>query len=94
MEELGTYDPVKKRKALKPDRIKYWLSVGAQPSDTVHNLLVSEKIIEGKKIDVHKKKKIKEDRFARKQKEKTEAKKEVEKIEKKEELKQKTDKKI
>lgn len=42
-------------------------------------------------LDIFKKKKIKEDRFARKQKEKTEAKKE---IEKKEEPKPKTQKKI
>ncbi|MDD5144764.1 MAG: hypothetical protein PHW72_01440, partial [Candidatus Pacebacteria bacterium] len=34
--------------------------VGAQPSATVYNLLVSEKLIEGKKIDVHKKAKKKE----------------------------------
>jgi small subunit ribosomal protein S16 len=34
------------------DKIKQWISNGAQPSDTVHNLLVSEKIIEGKKINV------------------------------------------
>src|SRR5262249_42413654 len=43
MEELGTYDPMVKitdnRVTLKPDRIKYWLSVGAQPSDKVAVLL-------------------------------------------------------
>lgn len=55
IEELGFYNPLKKEKVLKPERIKYWLSVGAKPSDTVYNLLVSEKIIEGKKISVHKK---------------------------------------
>jgi len=37
IEELGSYDPMvkdtDKRTTLKPDRIKYWLSVGAQPSD-------------------------------------------------------------
>ncbi len=37
IEELGTYDPQVKEKdrrvTLKPDRIKYWLSVGAQPSE-------------------------------------------------------------
>jgi small subunit ribosomal protein S16 len=59
VEELGQVDPVNKKKNLKADRVKYWLSVGAQPSDTVYNLLVSEKIIEGKKRDVHKKKKLK-----------------------------------
>jgi len=59
VEEVGFWNPLKKEKALKPERIKYWLSVGAKPSDTVYNLLVSEKIIEGKKIPKHKKPKAK-----------------------------------
>jgi small subunit ribosomal protein S16 len=59
VEEVGFYNPFKKEKVLKPERIKYWLSVGAKPSDTVYNLLISEKIIEGKKIPVHKKAKKK-----------------------------------
>ncbi len=60
LEVVGFFNPLTKEKKLKKERIKYWLSVGAQPSDTVHNLLVGEKIIEGKKIDVHKKPKKKE----------------------------------
>lgn len=41
IELLGTYDPIREPAAvtLKPDRIKYWLSVGAKPSDTVASLL-------------------------------------------------------
>ena len=43
LEELGSYDPHMKTKeervTLVPDRIKYWLSVGAQPSDQVAVLL-------------------------------------------------------
>jgi small subunit ribosomal protein S16 len=39
VEELGSYDPHVKntdeRVKLKPSRIKYWLSVGAEPSDKV-----------------------------------------------------------
>ena len=39
IEELGTYDPQVKdtdaRVTLKPDRIKYWQSVGALPSERV-----------------------------------------------------------
>ena len=54
VEELGNWNPLTKEKVLKQERIKYWLSVGAKPSDTVHNLLVSEKIIEVKKIPKHK----------------------------------------
>ncbi len=50
IEILGSYSPRLKQKALQADRIKYWLSKGAQASATVHNLLVSEKIIEAKKV--------------------------------------------
>jgi small subunit ribosomal protein S16 len=39
IEELGSYDPTVKntddRVKMKPDRIKYWMSVGAQPSENV-----------------------------------------------------------
>lgn len=39
LEELGSYDPEVKdtdaRVVLKPERIKYWLSVGALPSEQV-----------------------------------------------------------
>ena len=48
IEELGWYDPQAKdaEKQLKLDRerIEYWLSVGAQPSETVGNLLKSQGI--------------------------------------------------
>ncbi|MDD2730921.1 MAG: 30S ribosomal protein S16 [Candidatus Portnoybacteria bacterium] len=50
IEILGSCNPRLKTKALKSERIKYWLSKGAQASSTVHNLLVSEKIIEAKKV--------------------------------------------
>ena len=50
IEILGSYDPRLKTKSLKTERIKYWLSKGAQPSDTLHNLLVSEKILDAKKV--------------------------------------------
>ena len=56
-EILGYVDPLTKKKSLKKDRILYWLSVGAQPSATMHNMLVSEKIIEAKKIKKDKKSK-------------------------------------
>ena len=43
IEELGSYDPMVKntddRVKLKPDRIKYWMSVGAMPSENVAVLL-------------------------------------------------------
>jgi len=43
LEELGFYDPQNRNPdqqvRLKPDRIRYWLSVGAVPTDTVKQLL-------------------------------------------------------
>lgn len=51
VEVLGYFNPLTKEKNFKTDRIKYWLSVGAQPSDTVNNFLVGEKIIEGNKAN-------------------------------------------
>jgi len=54
VEELGYVDPLTKKKSLKKDRILYWISKGAQPSPSMHNLLVSEKIIDAKKIHVAK----------------------------------------
>ncbi|OGZ67825.1 MAG: 30S ribosomal protein S16 [Candidatus Staskawiczbacteria bacterium RIFCSPHIGHO2_02_FULL_34_10] len=56
-EILGYVDPLTKRKSLKKERILYWLGVGAKASPTVHNLLVSEKIIDAKKINKFKKSK-------------------------------------
>lgn len=51
-EMLGSYDARSSRIDLKGDRIKYWIRMGATVSDTVHNLLIKEKVIEGKKINV------------------------------------------
>lgn len=43
IEELGRYDPLEpdesKQVVLKTERIQYWLNEGAQPSETVANLL-------------------------------------------------------
>src|SRR3989344_3154831 len=52
VEQLGTYNP--KTKALRLDevRVKEWVSKGAQPTDTVRNLLITKGVLEGKKADV------------------------------------------
>jgi small subunit ribosomal protein S16 len=55
-EILGSFDARKGEPVMNAERVKYWVSVGAQPSGTVHNLLVGAKIIEGKKINVLSKK--------------------------------------
>jgi len=60
LEILGTYNPKgenAQNKKFDGERIKYWMSNGAKCSDTMHNFLVSEKIISGKKVNVLPKKK-------------------------------------
>jgi len=52
-ETLGSYNPLlpKREDQVKFDkeRIMHWLKLGAEPSATVHNMLVEFKVIEGKK---------------------------------------------
>jgi len=52
LEIVGTYDARVDRVELKADHIKEWIKNGATVSDTVHNILVNQKVIEGKKINV------------------------------------------
>ncbi|MBU3942879.1 30S ribosomal protein S16 [Patescibacteria group bacterium] len=54
---LGFLNPTEKTKSIDGEKAKHWISKGAQPSDTIHNLLVKEGIIKDKKRDVHKKSK-------------------------------------
>jgi len=60
-EQLGFYNPITKEKKINKERVEYWLSQGAQPSDTVHNFLIREGAIKGKKISVHSTKKRKKE---------------------------------
>lgn len=57
LEILGTYNPKAGDRSMKADRIKYWMTQGAKCSDTVHNFLVHDKAVEGKKVNVLPKKK-------------------------------------
>lgn len=57
LEIVGTYNPKAGKTTFKLDRIKHWLSKGAQLSDTMHNFMVDEKIVDAKKINVLPKKK-------------------------------------
>jgi small subunit ribosomal protein S16 len=62
LELLGNYNPKTKKAELKADRIKYWLAKGAQLTNSVNNLLINNKIIEGQKgksIRISKKRKEK-----------------------------------
>jgi small subunit ribosomal protein S16 len=60
VEILGSYDPRKGKgnNHIDGEKVKYWISKGAQVSETVHNLLVDQKVLTGKKINVLPKNKI------------------------------------
>jgi len=53
-ELLGSYNPRTKETSLKTDRLQYWVSKGVKPSATVHNMLVSHKVISGPKVQAWK----------------------------------------
>ena len=55
-EILGSYNLKKGEILFKQDRVAYWISKGAQVSDTIHNFLVHQKLIDGKKKNVLSKK--------------------------------------
>ena len=48
IEDIGTYDVMSpdesKIYSIKEDRLKYWLSVGAKPSETVRSIIKKLKI--------------------------------------------------
>ena len=48
IEEVGTYDPLKEPSAFAVDgeKVKQWISNGAQPTDTVKSLLKKNGIID------------------------------------------------
>lgn len=49
---VGNYDARQGQPQFKAERIQKWIKDGAQLSETVHNLLVKAKIIDGKTINV------------------------------------------
>jgi small subunit ribosomal protein S16 len=64
LKNLGWYDTRIKNSTeqLEVEQIKHWISKGAKTSVTMHNFLVSKKVIEGKKLNaLPKKSPIKKD---------------------------------
>ncbi len=52
VELLGTYNPRSKALTLNEAQVKEWILKGAQPTDSIRNLLITKGIIEGKKVNV------------------------------------------
>ena len=55
VEDLGWFNPLLDKREFKRERIEYWLNVGAKPTDTVWNLLLTDGIVSGAKRAVHEK---------------------------------------
>ncbi len=60
---LGYYLPTRTPKVLEVDgdKVKHWISVGAQATDTVHNLLVTKGILTTKRNIKYSRVKVKEE---------------------------------
>lgn len=69
LELLGTYNPLTNPATinLEKDRISYWISKGAQCSETVWNLFVDQGLVQGAKKRVNTMKKSHLARIAKKQ---------------------------
>ena len=58
LEVLGSFDSRRAEKAeFNVERIQYWMKQGAKVSDTIYNLLVTRKVLTGKKVNALPKKK-------------------------------------
>ncbi|MDP3763375.1 MAG: 30S ribosomal protein S16 [bacterium] len=57
LELFGFYDPHSKEKKVQEERVKFWISKGAQVSPTLHNMFVGMNILSGEKVKVWKPKK-------------------------------------
>ncbi len=87
LEVLGYYNPRKKDRSFKKDRILFWISKGAKVSDTAFNLLHDENIVEGQKIIKKKLSKKKREELAKKEQEEKEAQKNSQQEQKEQEQK-------
>tara|TARA_B100000678_G_C17875930_1_gene369271 strand:+ start:149 stop:583 length:435 start_codon:yes stop_codon:yes gene_type:complete len=52
VDQIGFYDPRNDKKNIDTEKASQWLSNGAQPTDTVYNLLIDAGVIEGRKKNV------------------------------------------
>ena len=51
-EQLGTYNPKSKALTLDAEKVKEWIAKGAQPTDSIRNLLITKGVLTGKKVNV------------------------------------------
>jgi len=53
VDDLGWWNPRTDQYDVKKEKSEQWIKNGAQPTDSVHNLLVKAGVIKGPKIPVH-----------------------------------------
>lgn len=68
LEILGTYNPRTNPATIdfKQDRVRYWISKGSQCSDTVWNILLDQKLVEGEKRKMRSISKRRKEKLAKK----------------------------
>jgi small subunit ribosomal protein S16 len=68
LEILGMYNPLANPAVLKVDteRVNYWISKGAQLSDTVNNLFIDQGIVKGEKRKLAQISKVRKEKLAKK----------------------------
>ena len=49
---VGSYNPKLGRVQIDAEKAKKWLANGVQPSDTVRNMLITQGLLEGRKVNV------------------------------------------
>lgn len=64
VEDLGWYNPHGNELNINKERADYWVKAGAQPTDSVFNLLVKLGVIKGPKRPIHIKKKVEKEEKA------------------------------
>jgi small subunit ribosomal protein S16 len=62
LEDLGWLNRARDEFQINKARVEHWLKNGAQPTDTIHNLLVKSGVISGPKRPKHKKKKVEKEK--------------------------------
>ena len=50
IDDLGAYNPHTNSFTVDAEKVAKWLKEGVQPSDTVHNLLINNKLIDAPKV--------------------------------------------
>jgi len=58
VEDIGSYNPFTKTAIVNKERVLHWIKMGAQPTVSVHNLLVAQGVVTAPVIKVKMKKAV------------------------------------